>query len=348
MKILVNGAGGRIGKIVTYELCKLMNSNKNVELVAINEIKGIDKTVKNFQETDVIHGHLDWEVKQITQNCVDINNKMTYFFSEKDPKRIPFKEIGIELVIECSGFYGDSNSPIKENLSKIFLEQGVKKVIQTYPVKTADTTLIMGINHNTYDPTKHFCISNASCTTKAITPPLQILLDNNVEIIALSMDTTHAATSSQEILESLGQISTHPTGATKALELVIPSLKNKMNGMAYRVPTQNGSFANLYIVVSSNEELNSEKINSWIISAVKNNDYYKRVGLHEKDEAGTKDIIGRRENAVIILSKTNIIPLNFSNNGKKEYLITLISGYDNELGSAVDSVLLTDFISSKE
>ncbi len=337
MKILVNGAGGRIGKIVTYELPKLMR--ENIKLIAINEVKGIDKTVKNYREKDSVHGMLDWKVEQITQNCIDIDGKMVYFFAEKNPEKIPFKELGIDLVLECSGIYEDS---------KIFLQQGVKRVIQTYPTKTADAILVMGVNNKLYNPLDHFCISNASCTTKALALPLQVLLDNDVEINAISMDTTHAATSSQSILESLNQIATHSTGATKALELVIPSLKNKMNGMAYRVPTVNGSFANLYIVASSGEELTSEKINRWIKNAVQNNNYVGRIGICEKEDAKTSDIVGRKESAVIVLSKTNVIPLNLSANEKRAYLVTLVSGYDNELGSAVDSILLANFISSTE
>ena len=206
----------------------------------------------------------------------------------------------------------------------------------------------MGVNQELYDPAKHNIISNASCTTKALALPLQVLLDNGINIEALSMDTAHAATGSQRILESISQIFTHSTGAAKATGQVIPSLEGMMAGMSYRVPTLDGSFANLYFVATSDDEITAERINQLISINVKNAKYGGRIGVHEGKDAGTFDIVGRRENSVVIPSKTSVIQLPFSPKGKKASLVTLVSGYDNELGSSVDPVLLSQYVAQKD
>ena len=230
------------------------------------------------------------------------------------------------------------------NGARKFLEYGVQDVIQTYPAKTADISVIMGVNHELYNSEKHRVVSNASCTTKALAMPLQVLLDNGIGIGALAMDTTHAATATQDVLGSLGQIITHSTGAAKAIGEVIPSLDGKMNGMSYRVPTLDGSFANMYFVATSDGELTAEIINDVMKNAASHPKYAGRLGVFEGKDAGTFDIVGRRENGVVLLSKTNVIPLSFGPKGKKASLVTMISGYDNELQSAVDPVLLANYI----
>ena len=351
-RVLINGAGGRIGRGVTYQLIKMLSEEPtNLQLVALNEPAGLDAVVDSYTSRDAVHGVYDWKVKRGDSDITLTRNKAGFilpFFAEKEPSRIPFNGLGVHMVLECSGFYGDPKKMPGENGGRVFLNQGqVSRVIETYPAKTADASLIMGVNHESYNPSKHQIISNASCTTKALALPLQVLLDNDVGIDALSMDTTHAATATQKVLESLGQIVTHSTGAAKATGLVIPSLKGKMSGMSYRVPTLDGSFANLYFVATSAEELNAEKINGWMRNAVSDSKYAGRIAVFEGEDAGTFDIVGRRENAVVIPSKTNVIPLPFAPNGKKSYLVTLISGYDNELGSAVDPVLLANYVAGK-
>jgi len=364
MKTLINGAGGRIGRAVTYETVKDMKNtilgshlerNKNgVYLTALNEPKGIDFVVNNYMTRDPVHGIYDWKVKKTGSNSLTFDGIPVSFYAEKDISKIPFKDKGIEMVLECSGFFGDPKIKDKsvkltpsDNLARAFFQYGVNKVIQTYPAKTADLSVIMGVNHQLYNPTKHNIISNASCTTKALAMPLQILLDNGINIEALSMDTTHAATASQGILESLGQIITHSTGAAKATGQVIPSLNGKMSGMSYRVPTLDGSFANLYFVATSDSEITAERVNDLMRASVINPKYKGRIGVFEGEDAGTFDIVGRRENSVIIPSKTTVIPLPFSPRGKKASLVTLIAGYDNELGSSVDPVLLARYVARK-
>src|SRR3989344_4514308 len=358
--VAINGAGGRIGRAVTNEFSEL-DCNK-LEVRLLNEQLGIDYVVNSYRNRDPVHGVYPWKIEKLSDNQITINGLPVYFTAEKDLSNIPFKDKGIDMILECSGFFGDPKPKDKttkltsaDNLANKFIQYGIETVIQTYPVKTADAMLVMGVNHQLYDQRNHRTISNASCTTKALAMPLQVLIDNGIHIDALSMDTTHAATASQGkdpgVLGTLSQILTHSTGAAKATGLVIPSLAGRMTGMSYRVPTLDGSFANLYFVALSNVNLNQEKLNEMFASAVKDPRYAGRIGIHEGKDAGTFDIIGRRENAVIIPSKTIVIPLSFMNNNLSKppyaHLITVISGYDNELGSSVDPVLLAKYIAEK-
>ncbi|MBI5148872.1 hypothetical protein HZA33_04275, partial [Candidatus Pacearchaeota archaeon] len=256
------------------------------------------------------------------------------------------------MVEECSGFYGDDKKDKTKCLSQQFLDLGVEKVIMSYPADSADITLVMGANQGIYDSAKHRLISNGSCTTKAMVAPLQLLMDQGIKVDALLMDTAHAATNSQNILESLNQIWTHKTGAAKSVGEVIPSLKGKMDGLAFRVPTTDGSFANMYFVATSDEDLTAESVNKMFREHYKDSKYMGRMGLFEEQDAGTtNDIIGRTENGVIILSKTKVFDLHMTpftgDLSKKAYLVGLVSGYDNEAAPPKDQVLLTEYIANK-
>lgn len=374
--VLINGAGGRIGRGVTYETIKLLGDGfTNLELRALNEPAGLDMLIKSFTSNDPVHGVYDWIVEKIqlggepavriVRDNIDLKLP---FFAEKNPANIPFNGLGIRMVLECSGFFGDPKELPGENLGRVFLNQGmVERVIETYPsVKTADSVMIMGVNHQDYNPEKHKIISNASCTTKSMAGPLQVLIDNDIEVGPLAMVTIHAETGkelsklarlvkerdaaiAQVELESLFRMTTHSTGAAKASGYVIPSLmgKGKMSGMAYRVPTLDGSYANLYFIAKSKEELTSESINNLMRNAVTNPKYAGRMCVFEGEDAATKDIVGKRENAMIVTSKTNVQSIEGSFGDKKGYLVTLVSGYDNELGSAVDPVLLANYVAIK-
>jgi len=359
-RLLINGAGGRIGRGVTREVTNLMKDiagtckSNGPYLIALNDLISIDDLINIYASRDPVHGIFDWKVEKVNDTLLTIDGIPVNYTREKNPAEGLIKKANIEMVLECSGFFGDPkvDKSVKLtpelNRARGFIEAGAKRVVQTYPAKTADISLIMGVNHGLYDPKKHRVVSNASCTTKALSVPLQVLLDNGINIDSLSMDTTHAATATQRVLESLSQIVTHSTGAAKATGLVIPSLSGKMSGMSYRVPTLDGSFANLYFVATADEELSAEKLNDLFRNAVANPKYAGRLGVFEGKDAGTFDIVGRRENAVVIPSKTSVLPLSFSPNGKKAYLVTVISGYDNELGSCVDPVILAKYITSRD
>ncbi len=345
-RILVNGASGRIGRAVTYNLVKELDDEgyDTLQLVGLNDPVGIEKLVSNFQSHDPVHGKYDWGVKRSGDNEIELNGHKIKVYSEKSLANIPFAKDGVQIVEECSGFFGDDKKDPSSSLSREFLDYGVGTVIQSYPAKSADKTIIMGVNQAEYNPDQHRIISNGSCTTKALASPLQVLMDYGVNIHALLMDTVHAATNSQNILESLDNMSTHKTGAAQATGEVIPYLKGKMDGLSFRVPTSDGSFANIYFVATyDGSEFNAERVNGILKAFSSHPDYFGRVGLFEGKEASSKhDIVGRTENGIVILDKTRVIPF-----GKGDYLVGLVSGYDNEMGPPADQVLLTKYIADR-
>ena len=338
--ILVNGASGRIGRFVTYELIKA-----GLPVAALNDLVDTDAIVRNYTRRDTTHGALDWKVEKINEGLIKINDEEIKIMHEKDASQMGLKENGINIVEECSGLY--DGKKIDPN---VFLENGAQRVIMSYPAKIKDATIIMGVNQDTYNPEKHRLISNASCTTKALAAPLKVLLNNGIGIDALLMDTVHAATNSQRLLDfgddyaALNQISTHKTGAAIATAEVIPSLLDKMDGISFRVPTLDGSFANLYFAANHEGKLEREELNNLLRESTSYTKYCGRLAVYEGKEAASTDIIGRTENSIVIASKTRVIPLPYSLNGRNTSLVSLVCGYDNERGPPKDQVLLTKYI----
>jgi glyceraldehyde 3-phosphate dehydrogenase len=359
--VFVNGASGRIGRAVTYEFAKtafgkLGAGSMDPPIVGINDIVGIDAIIENYNARDPVHGVYDWKVEKDGENTISINSRGPIpIFCEKDISKIPFKDFGLDVIVaECSGFYGDPKQKDKtvklkpeDNLSRQFIQLGAERVVQTYPAKTADISIIMGVNHGLYDPELHKVISNASCTTKSLAIPSQVMLDNEIIVDDLRMVTVHAATASQKVLESLGQIVTHSTGAAKAMGEVIPSLKGKMGGTSARVPTLDGSVSYMFLVARSRWELTAESLNDLFRKNVNNKKYAGRLGIIEGESISSADIVGRRENALIIPFETQVSEIVELSSERKVYHIMLASGYDNELGSSVDPMLLIKYIASK-
>ncbi len=346
VEIAVNGALGRIGRSVTYELSKMVS--RSLDIVLLNDpilytSSGInmDMLLANFNGHDPIHGRFDWEVTRANENTIKINGQKVRISAERQLSKIPLKESRVKIVEECSGFYGDDKTDKTKRLADEFFNFGIQRVIQSYPAN-ADATIIMGVNEIIYNPSRHRLISNASCTTKALAPLLKIMINYGVQLESLLMDTVHAATKTQDPLETLDQISTHKTGATRALELVIPELKGKMGGLSFRVPTKDGSFANMYMVVSYDGELTKDKLNDIF---KRNADGRYRLGvLEQKEVSSGAHIIGRTENALLVLDKTRVMLLHAKKDGRELYHVTLVSGYDNERGPPTDHAKLTDFI----
>ena len=187
--VLVNGASGRIGRAVTFNLIQLIDQgNSELEFAAMNDPIGIDNIVDNLMAHDNTHGKYDWRVERTTSEMIEIKTNKGHFFikayAEKSLDRIPFKEDGIQIVEECSGFFGDDKKEKGKIGARDFLKYGVETVILSYPAKYADKSLVMGVNNNEYDAGKHRIISNASCTTKAIATPLKLMIDCGFDITA--------------------------------------------------------------------------------------------------------------------------------------------------------------------
>jgi glyceraldehyde 3-phosphate dehydrogenase len=247
LKVAINGFG-RIGRMVFRAGLK----NETMEFVAINDLTD-PSTLAHLLKYDSVHGILDADISS-TEHSLIVNRKEIEIYTEREPGKLPWGDLGIETVMECTGLFRD-----KEKASG-HLEAGAKKVIISAPAKDPDVTVVMGVNHHEYDPRKHHIVSNASCTTNCLAPPCKVLLDN-FGIEKGLMTTTHSYTGDQRLLDfphkdlrraraaALSMIPT-TTGAAKAVSLVLPQLKGKLNGMSIRVPTPNVSVVDLVAQLS--------------------------------------------------------------------------------------------------
>jgi glyceraldehyde 3-phosphate dehydrogenase len=247
LKVAINGFG-RIGRM-TF---RAGLNNNSLEFAAINDLTD-PPTLAHLLKYDSVHGVLDAEVSH-TDHSLIINGKEIEIYTVKEPAKLPWSEIGIETVFECTGLFRERDKAANH------LDAGAKKVIISAPAKGPDITVVMGVNHHEYDPKTHHVVSNASCTTNCLAPPCKVLLDH-FGIEKGLMTTTHSYTGDQRLLDfphrdlrraraaALSMIPT-TTGAAKAVSLVLPQLEGKLNGMAIRVPTPNVSVVDLVVQLS--------------------------------------------------------------------------------------------------
>lgn len=247
IKLGINGFG-RIGRMVF----RAAMNRSDVEVVAINDLTD-SGTMAHLLAYDSVHGRLPVAVVAGKDSSIDVGGKKIAVTSIKDPLSLAWKDFGVDIVAECTGLFVD-----KENCAK-HLSAGAKKVIISAPAKNPDITIVMGVNHNTYDPRKHSIISNASCTTNCLAPVAKVLLEN-FGIRCGLMTTVHSYTGDQRLLDfphkdlrraraaALSMIPT-TTGAAKAVSLVLPELTGKLNGLAIRVPTPNVSIVDFVATI---------------------------------------------------------------------------------------------------
>jgi glyceraldehyde 3-phosphate dehydrogenase len=257
VKVAINGFG-RIGRMAF----RAGMSNKDIEFVAINDLTDTS-TLAHLLKYDSSQGAIGAEVSS-TDNALIVDGKEIRVFTEKDPAKIPWRDMGVEYVLECTGLFREKAK------AAAHLEAGASKVIISAPAKEPDITIVMGVNNTEYDPQKHNIVSNASCTTNCLAPVCKVLLDN-FGIEKGLMTTTHAYTGDQRLLDfphkdlrraraaALSMIPT-TTGAAKAVSLVLPQLEGKLNGMAIRVPTPNVSVIDL--VAQLSKPATADEINS--------------------------------------------------------------------------------------
>ena len=246
VKVGINGFG-RIGRVVF----RAAQNNPDVEVVAINDLTDT-QTMAHLLAYDSVHGRLDAEVTA-KDGAIEVNGKSITVTSEKDPAKLAWKDAGVDIAAECTGLFRN-----RENASK-HLDAGARKVIISAPAGDPDITIVMGVNSDQYDPTKHNIISNASCTTNCLAPVAKVL-NENFGIECGLMTTTHAYTGDQRLLDfphkdlrrarsaAMSMIPT-TTGAAKAVALVLPELAGKLNGLAIRVPTPNVSIVDLVATI---------------------------------------------------------------------------------------------------
>lgn len=242
IRVGINGFG-RIGRNV-FRTCL---NDPTLEIVAINDLTDA-KTLAYLLEFDSIHGRLPYPVTH-REDAIEVNGKTVKVLAKKDPKELPWKDLGVDIVIESTGRFTDREGAGRH------LAAGAKRVIISAPAKDPDLTIVMGVNEGQYDPSKHTILSNASCTTNCLAPVAKVLLDT-CGIKRGVMTTIHSYTNDQQLLDlphkdlrraraaAMSMIPTS-TGAAKALHLVLPQLKGKLDGMAIRVPTPNVSLVDL-------------------------------------------------------------------------------------------------------
>ncbi|WP_457553814.1 type I glyceraldehyde-3-phosphate dehydrogenase [Desulfobacula sp.] len=257
IKIGINGFG-RIGRMVF----RAALNNPEVEVTAINDLTDT-KTITHLLAYDSVHGCLKNEISADKESIL-VDNKTIKVMGFKDPGQIPWKDANVDIVCECTGFFRD-----RDGASKHF-EGGAKKVLISAPASNPDITIVMGVNHDIYDPSSHNIISNASCTTNCLAPVAKVLLEN-FGIVSGMMTTIHAYTGDQRILDfphkdlrraraaGLSMIPT-TTGAAKAVSLVLPELEGKLNGLSVRVPTPNVSLVD-FVVLTEKGGLGKEDVN---------------------------------------------------------------------------------------
>jgi len=331
VKIGINGFG-RIGR----EVFRASFTNPNVKVVAVNDLTDAE-TLAHLLKYDSVHGTFPHEVSAKGDYIV-VDGKKTRVFANPDPAKIPWGDVGVKIVVESTGRYTEGPK------AAAHLHDGVKKVIISAPAKEEDITIVMGVNEDKYEPKKHHVISNASCTTNCLAPFAKVLEDT-FGIESGLMTTVHSYTNDQKILDlphkdlrraRAAGMSIIPTttGAAKAVALVLPQLKGKLNGFAMRVPTPNVSITDL--VVNLKKDATVEKINAAIKKAA---------------EGKMKGILGYNE-LPLVSRDYNGCPLSSIVDGLSTMMIgprmaKVVSWYDNEWGYSNRVVDLCVYIAKK-
>ncbi len=266
IKLGINGFG-RIGR----RIFRAALNNPDVEVTAINDLTDTN-TIAHLLAFDSVHGRLD---KPVTADgdAILVDGKKIVVSAEKDPAEIPWKNSNVDIVAECTGIFRTREAASKH------IKAGAKKIIISAPAADPDITIVMGVNQEKYDPEKHNIISNASCTTNCLAPVAKVILDN-FGIVHGMMTTVHAYTGDQRLLDfphkdlrrarsaAVSMIPT-TTGAAKAVALVLPELKGKLNGLSVRVPTPNVSLVDLVAVVEK-DNISKEEVNQALKNAADN------------------------------------------------------------------------------
>ncbi|MCL5771896.1 MAG: type I glyceraldehyde-3-phosphate dehydrogenase [Actinobacteria bacterium] len=321
IKVGINGFG-RIGRITLRTILKY-DKNKDIDVAGINDLANA-KTLALLLKYDSVYGPLENEITA-GDGFISIDGKKIPVTTFKDPSELPWKDLGVEVCIESTGVFRK-----KEEVQK-HLDAGAKKVVVTVPMKGngADATIVLGVNEETYDKSKHNIISNASCTTNCLAPVAKVLQDN-FGIKHGFMTTVHSYTNDQKIVDfphkdlrraraaALNIIPTS-TGAASAMGLVIPELTGKLDGISLRVPTPVGSIVDL--VAELENDASIEEINA-AMKAASQSDKMKGILQYCEDPIVSTDIVGSPYSSIFDSLSTMKV-------GK---LIKVLSWYDNEWG----------------
>jgi glyceraldehyde 3-phosphate dehydrogenase len=321
IKVGINGFG-RIGRQFLRAKLRYDREN-NVEIVGINDLFD-PKVLAHLLKYDSVYGILDKEVKA-GDDYIEVDGKKIKITSIKDPEMLPWKDLGVDVALESTGIFRDREGAEKH------LKAGAKKVVVSAPCKEggADITMVLGVNHESYDKEEHNIISNASCTTNALAPVCKVLHDNFV-IKSGIMTTIHAYTNDQKILDlphkdlrraraaALSAIPTS-TGAASAIGLVIPDLNGKLDGLAVRIPTPVGSLVDL--TVDLEKDCSIDDVNNAFRDASEEPSF-KGILKYCEDPIVSVDVIGDSHSSIFDSLSTY----------KKNNIVKVLSWYDNEWG----------------
>ncbi|HXF05241.1 MAG TPA: type I glyceraldehyde-3-phosphate dehydrogenase [Blastocatellia bacterium] len=316
VKVGINGFG-RIGR----NLFRAAMDTKEIEFVAVNDITD-PKTLAHLLKYDSNLGNLN-AIVTYGEDWLSVNGRRMQVFKEKDPAKIPWEAVGAEIVVEATGLFTDRADAEKH------LRGPVKKVIITAPAKGEDVTIVLGVNHHVYDPAKHHIVSNASCTTNCLAPVVKVLNDR-FGIVHGLMNTIHAYTNDQRILDlphkdlrraRAAAVSMIPTttGAAKAIGLVIPELKGKLDGIAIRVPTPNVSVVDLTAELM--RPVTVEEVNGALKQAAE--EELKGILAYCEEELVSIDFRGNPHSSIVDAGFTRVTD---------GTLVKILAWYDNEWG----------------
>ncbi len=323
VKVGINGFG-RIGR----SFLRASLGREDIEIVAVNDLTSAHQ-LAHLLKYDSVHGVLSEEVSA-KEDAIVVGGKEIKVFAQKDPSQIPWGDLGVDVVIESTGVFRDRDK------ASLHLKAGAKKVVISAPAKNPDVTLVLGVNEESYDPSKHQVISNASCTTNCLAPVVKVLKEN-YGIKRGYMVTVHAYTNDQRLLDlphkdlrraraAAVNIVPTTTGAAKAIGEVIPELKGKLDGTARRVPVPDGSLIDLTVVVekkpASVEELNERFREAAQKYQESGKVYLKEILQYCEDPIVSSDIVGNPHSSIYDAPLAQVI----------EDLVHVVAWYDNEWG----------------
>jgi len=335
IKVGVNGFG-RIGRKIVRLAATRQNDKNPVEIVGINDLGDI-QVAAHLLKHDSVHGTFAGDV-HVEGGNLFINGKKVRYLSEKDPAKLPWGDIGANYVHECTGIFTDKEK------AAVHLKGGAKKVIISGPSKDADGTFCMGVNHESYDNGKHNIVSNASCTTNCLSPVVKVI-DQNFSFVRGTMLTVHSYTNDQRILDlphkdlrraRAAAVSMIPTstGAAKAIGLVLPHLKGKIDGLSIRVPTPNVSMIDLTCEVA--KPTTKDDVNAALKKAAEGD--LKGILAYTTEPLVSCDFNGNLASSTVDSELTMVMNAN---------MIKVIAWYDNESGFSNRMIDLTQYMVSR-
>jgi glyceraldehyde 3-phosphate dehydrogenase len=331
-RLAINGFG-RIGR---QALRTVMERHPAIEIVAVNDL-GDAKTAAHLFKYDSTYGRYHGTVSH-TADSLTIDGRTIKLLQERDPGKLPWKDLNVDIVIESTGFFTDATK------AKAHIDAGAPRVIISAPAKNEDITIVIGVNEDKFDAAKHRIVSNASCTTNCLAPPTKVLLDN-LGIVKGTMTTVHSYTNDQRLLDfphedlrraraaALNIIPT-TTGAAKAISLVIPEMKGKLDGFSLRVPTPTVSIVDL--VVETSKPTTKDEVNA-LFRAAEAGPMKGILGVTD-DPVVSTDFRGDSRSSIVDAQSTMVVGGN---------LVKIFAWYDNEWGYSCRVADLTALILEK-